>query len=91
MAIYTNLQEIQKYALRQIVTTYLLAHGLQLLETFPFLDTTNSHILQLLMQIQLNLKDELFLYQVCLETLHIHEAKYLYSAMANVIAVWNKE
>jgi hypothetical protein len=34
-----------------------IAHGLQLLETVPFLDTTNSQILQLFMQIQLNLRE----------------------------------
>ena len=32
-------------------------HGLQLLETVPFLDTANSQILQLFMQIQLNLRE----------------------------------
>jgi hypothetical protein len=34
-----------------------LAHGLQLLETVPFLDTANSQILQLFMEIQLNLRE----------------------------------
>ena len=34
-----------------------IAHGLQLLETVPFLDTANSQILQLFMQIQLNLRE----------------------------------
>ena len=48
-------------ALNLHIDSQYIAHGLQLLETVPFLDTTNSHILQLLMQIQLNLKDELFL------------------------------
>ena len=34
-----------------------IAPVLQLLETVPFLDTANSRILQLFMQIQLNLRD----------------------------------
>jgi hypothetical protein len=32
-------------------------HGLQLLETVPLLDTANSQIFQLFMQIQLNLRE----------------------------------
>ena len=35
--------------------------GLQLLEIVPFLDTANSQILQLFMQIQLNLRELQFL------------------------------
>ena len=34
-----------------------VAYGLQLLEIVPFLDTANSQILQLFMQIQLNLRE----------------------------------
>ena len=39
-----------------------IAHGLQLLETIPFLDTANSQNLQLFMQIQLNLRERTVLY-----------------------------
>jgi hypothetical protein len=41
-----------------------IAHGLQLLETFPFLDTGNSQILQLFMQIQFNSRELTVLYFV---------------------------
>jgi hypothetical protein len=34
-----------------------IAHGLQLLELVPFLDTANSQILKLFIQIQLNLRN----------------------------------
>ena len=34
-----------------------IAHGLQLLEIVPFLDTANSQILKLFIQIQLNLRN----------------------------------
>ena len=34
-----------------------IVHGLQLLETVPFLDTANSQILQLFMHIQLKLRE----------------------------------
>ena len=33
-----------------------IAHGLQLLEIVPFLDTANFQFLQLFMQIQINLR-----------------------------------
>ena len=45
-----------------------IAHGLQLLEIVPFLDTANSQILQLFMHIQLKLRENTVPLKDCLWT-----------------------
>jgi hypothetical protein len=50
--------EMLKYeAINLYTDSQYIAHGLQLLETVPFLDTANSQMLQLFMQMQLNLRE----------------------------------
>ena len=48
---------LKKQVFNLYTDSQYIAHGLQLLEIVPFLDTANSQILQLFIQIQLNLRN----------------------------------
>ena len=56
-AIATVFEMLKNQAFNLYTDSQYIAHGLQLLEIVPFLDTANSQILQLFIQIQLNLRN----------------------------------
>ena len=56
-AVATVFEMLKNQAFNLYTDSQYIAHGLQLLEIVPFLDTANSQILQLFMQIQLNLRE----------------------------------
>ena len=56
-AVAAVFEMLKNQAFNLYTDSQYIAHGLQLLEIVPFLDTANSQILQLFMQIQLNLRE----------------------------------
>jgi hypothetical protein len=57
---------MKNHAFNLCTDSQYIAHGLQLLEIVPFLDTANSQILQLFMQIQLKLRESTVPLKECL-------------------------
>ena len=55
-AVATVFEMLKNQAFNLYTDSQYIAHGLQLLEIVPFLDTANSQVLQLFMQIQLKLR-----------------------------------
>jgi hypothetical protein len=75
-AVATVFNMLKNQAFNLYADSQYIAHGLQLLEIVPCLDTENSQILQLIMQIQLKLRES-----IVQENMHIKFNFYLYHIM----------